>query len=738
MIARRLILFFILLSLIPGMAQPAAAHGYIVRAIPEDRAVLERAPSRVQYWFSEALEPEFSALNVRDQSGEIIAAGGVSPDDSSLMLAQLPPDLPDGAYVVELRPAFASDGHVLAESRVFFVGEEVGGIAGIGPSDQAMPLEVAWRSVSVAAVMLLFGLCTLYAGVMVPAWGNQKYRAGLLPPRVMRRMNIIMGGALFIAIGANLIGLIQQTMTFFNIGFVQALEPNFWSLVRVGSRFGDIWNVRMLFLGVVGLMFLASLYLRDEQPELVRAFWTANAWMLALIIGSYSVLSHAAGSLMWPWVAITVDWLHALGAGLWVGGLVALVLVLPTALEPYEGEQRRLALLAALRRFSRIAAAVVFIVVASGVYSALNWVYTPSDVTNTNFGLSLIVKVALAAGLVGVGALHHIALRPDRYARFRQITGRIHGFTSTLRLEAALALAVLFAASLLSATPVPVPDFIADDSGAPTGVHMVDDLTVVMSILPGGPGVNTYDVTITRGGQRVPDLNVEMSKVHPARDQRSSWQIVDAADRGLYVTAGDEINREGRWWTVMNITEPDGRAHRLVFEWDISEETGVLQSVDPGFANIGALVLLIGAVVWVGMPSMRRIIQHLELSPANVTVGVAAALATLVFLAGGYFAIQESRQRYDENLNPPPEVVNAVLPTQASIQRGQRIYEEHCIGWQTAPRDFNALRDRMTRVRDEELFRITQEGWRDMPPCGGDLSFFQRWDVVNFARTLGR
>src|SRR5690606_8771160 len=107
--------FFIFLLSIVG---PVLAHGYIVRAIPADRAVLERAPTRVQYWFSEDLEPRFSEINVRDQNGTIIATGGVAEDDSSLMAVRLPPGLPDGAYVVDLRPAFATDGHTLAESRV--------------------------------------------------------------------------------------------------------------------------------------------------------------------------------------------------------------------------------------------------------------------------------------------------------------------------------------------------------------------------------------------------------------------------------------------------------------------------------------------------------------------------------------------------------------------------------------------------------------------------------------------
>jgi len=139
---------FILLFALPFAVwlAPAAAHGYVVRAIPADRSTLERPPTRLQYWFSEDLEPRFSEINLRDQSGAIIASGSVDSQNRALLALRAPPGLADGAYIVELRPAFASDGHVIAESRVFFVGEEVGGVAGQAADDRAIPLEALWRA----------------------------------------------------------------------------------------------------------------------------------------------------------------------------------------------------------------------------------------------------------------------------------------------------------------------------------------------------------------------------------------------------------------------------------------------------------------------------------------------------------------------------------------------------------------------------------------------------------------
>lgn len=728
-------IWVLLLWLLVVAPDSAQAHGYIVRAIPEDRAVLERSPTRLQYWFSEALEPEFSTINVRDQNGEVIVSGGVAEDNNTLMSVRMPNDLPEGAYIVELRPAFASDGHVIAESRVFFVGDEVGGVAGQAAEDSAVPLEVAWKAVTMTATMVLFGAFLLYTLVLVPAWGNTEHRAGLLPPRVMSRLNWIVGGALVIVFAGNAFALIQQTMVFFNIGFTQALDPNFWSLVRIGSRFGDIWNVRMLFLIVVAVMFALSMYLRHSQPETVRPFWIANAWMMALVVGTFSVLSHAAGSLILPWLGVAVDWLHALAVGFWAGGVVVLVLVLPAALKPYYGETRRVALLAVMRRFSRWAVVCLTLVITSGMYSASNWIFTPDDVA-TNFGLSLGVKLALVALLVAIGAVHHIALRPERYARFAALRRHVDDFIPTLRIEAGVVIAVLFAVGWLSATPVPVPEFAEQDVETPGAIQTAFGIEVVMTISPGGPGVNTYDVLVNRGNQRINDLDIDLTMVNPAQDWRSVPHTLETVDDGLYVTAADDIDRLGRWWTLMDITE-NGETRRLAFEWDIAQEASVIQSRPLGVSNLIALGLLLGALGWALFPSAQAAYHKLDLSLVTLVISIGITVIAVVFIIMGYNMVQGTREQFEDRLQPPPEVVNAVLPTQASLERGEQLYIDHCIQWQSFPTDFTALRDRLERVRDNELYAALTEGWRDLPACGTDLSQFERWDVVNYLRTLG-
>ncbi len=208
-----------------------------------------------------------------------------------------------------------------------------------------------------SSTLLLLGAFAVYAMVLVPAWGSSKYPAGLLPPRVMSRLNWIVAIALVVAFAGNILALLQQTMVFFGADVGRVLGDRLYNVVRIGTRFGDTWNARMMLLMLVTLLFAASVYLRGSQPETVRAFWVANVWVTVLVLGTFSVGSHAAGSLLLPWIAIASDWLHGAAVGFWAGGVAALALVVPVALKPYEGEARRQAMLAALRRFTRIAAA---------------------------------------------------------------------------------------------------------------------------------------------------------------------------------------------------------------------------------------------------------------------------------------------------------------------------------------------------------------------------------------------
>lgn len=99
-----------------GWPAPASSHAYLVRSTPAARAVVTRAPERVQLWFNERLEPAYSRVSVWNHQGQRVDSGDVevAPAEPTRLSVGVPP-LPAGAYTVKYR-VLSVDGHVVESS----------------------------------------------------------------------------------------------------------------------------------------------------------------------------------------------------------------------------------------------------------------------------------------------------------------------------------------------------------------------------------------------------------------------------------------------------------------------------------------------------------------------------------------------------------------------------------------------------------------------------------------------
>lgn len=716
---------------------PVSAHGYLVRAIPADRSVLERAPTRLQYWFSESLEPRFSKINVRNVQGQIVASGGVDPANPTALTVQIPPGtLPDGAYVVELGTAFASDSHSVVESRVFFVGETATDVAGVAANPYPQPFEIVWKTLLILSTFLLFGVYATYTLALVPVWGSAQHPLGQLPPRLIQRLHWLVVIGIVIAFVANILALIQQTMAFFNVDFMTAITTDMWGIVRSSSRAGDVWTLRMVLLVMLATLHGSTWYYRKEWPHLLYPTWLGNVWLMALIIGLQAVTSHAAGALVQPWIAIAMHWTHALASAFWVGGIAVLVLILLTALQPYEGEERQQALVVLMRVFSRLVIGVVALVIASGVYNALNWFYGPQDVAST-YGATLLLKVLMVALLLAFGAMHYLALNPDRRAKVTGFAQRVLPHRSlsisSLRLESLVGALVLTAAAFLSATPIPQPDLIETETPTLTDTQTVEDVSVTLSVAPGVPGINTFDIVVEREGRPITDARVEMQLVQPARDMRTRWNTAEQVEQGLYIWSSDAIQAVGEWRFVLDVTETNGVRTRAAFQWPVTEDPSLIRPLSPLQVIVLGIVLVV--VGWVLQPSAKAAAARLDWHPQVVFVAASFIVLTVVVMIFGAQFVADQQRRTEELLNPLPQIINPTLPDASSLQRGEALYQQYCRAWETSS-DFTALQRELDFLRDDALYAIPARGWRSLLACTGALDELQTWDVVNYLRSL--
>ena len=111
---------FVLLSLL-AYGSLAFAHAQLRSADPAAGAATA-SPKQIRITFSEAVIPKFSGVELRDQSGKLIATGPseADPSDKTILVVPLKEQLAPGTYKVEWH-AVAEDTHRVKGSYSFSV-----------------------------------------------------------------------------------------------------------------------------------------------------------------------------------------------------------------------------------------------------------------------------------------------------------------------------------------------------------------------------------------------------------------------------------------------------------------------------------------------------------------------------------------------------------------------------------------------------------------------------------------
>lgn len=99
----------------------AWAHASLVKSAPAQRAVLYRAPAKIQLWFNERLEARYSSFSLLDAAGKTVEIGEVevAGDDPKSIQAAIR-SLPPGRYIVKYR-VLSTDGHVVENQFSFTI-----------------------------------------------------------------------------------------------------------------------------------------------------------------------------------------------------------------------------------------------------------------------------------------------------------------------------------------------------------------------------------------------------------------------------------------------------------------------------------------------------------------------------------------------------------------------------------------------------------------------------------------
>ncbi|MDR5736616.1 MULTISPECIES: CopD family protein [unclassified Caballeronia] len=157
-----------------------------------------------------------------------------------------------------------------------------------------------------------------------------------------------------------------------------------------------------------------------------------------------AAIGHAADAGAFS-LAEGVQTLHLLATGVWGGVVIAGAVVLPAA----DTSAARASLMRLVVRLSHAATIAVALVIATGVFNAWRGTGGSADVlTGSGWGRALLVKSALIAGALALGALNRWSALP-RLQRTASTTDA-HTVINVMRVEAVLMVLVFVAASVLS------------------------------------------------------------------------------------------------------------------------------------------------------------------------------------------------------------------------------------------------------------------------------------------------
>lgn len=216
-----------------------------------------------------------------------------------------------------------------------------------------------------------------------------------------------------------------------------AVDPSFLATAASDTEFGRVWIARIVLALVVMMLALRPRPPRDKLLLLLSG----------VLLASVALTGHSALPGGLPGVLHQLaDAAHLIAAGWWVGGLLALVLV-----------SRRLGPEAAevLHRFSGVGYGAVATILATGLFKSAILVASLKGADSTAYGWTLLVKVALFAGMGLLALTNRFWITPglNRDGSSALWLKRLRGSVTT---EFALGMGVMAVVGALGAMAPPI------------------------------------------------------------------------------------------------------------------------------------------------------------------------------------------------------------------------------------------------------------------------------------------
>jgi copper transport protein len=659
------------------------------------------------------------------------------------MIVQIPPGLSNGTYSLLWRTLSTADGHTAQGYLPFTIGTQADVRTAAPPSvadnSSALPewLLAAARWLALLGMAAVAAVWPVWLFVVRPAISP----AWQLGPKLTRRVRKYVAGAFAFALLANLVALVVQAADISSPGDLL----NGLMTTLSDTRYGTWWLVRVGVLLVFAAVLLGSAWWWPWRRRL--------ATILALVASAalplpFSMISHAGAEPAGQATAVAFDYVHLLGASLWAGGLLFLVVSLAPTVRDLTAAGRRVVLGRALPRFSLLALIAWGVMGFTGLYSAWLQVGNIPALTGTPYGQTLILKLILIVPLLALGAFNLVVV--TRKLRCAETEERAEGwsnhFVSALIAEAVIVTLLLGVVGMLIGTP-PARQVVEQQAGSLRIALEGSGQTGTLIITPGTVGPNQYRLEFGSGHEAhlrnpgVTDATLRLSL--PERQTGQTDVPLIAAQSGGYEARGSELAFPGDWQMQVTVRTP-GQP-----DWVVATTQPILSSAAPaqvpappplfGVAGIAALALVVLGIVGIafalfgGTPVFRK---------------EAAGLGTAAIVAGIVLLFQA---RLSAEAAAVDQTAGLASLDPAAVVRGDALFSQNCAvchgasargdgpGAASLTRPpANLTTGHALRHSDDDYAYWVENGIEgtDMPAFGDKLADGEIRDVVAYVRSL--
>jgi copper transport protein len=373
-----------LFVVLPAGLTPAGAHASLLRAEPQDGAMLATAPAEFRLIFNEPVAPLVFKLVGPD--GAAIELTGEAQNETIKL--RPPSPLQSGTSLLSWR-VVSADGHPVGGALLFSVGHRSETTTLAGETGDGVVRATIWLTRILIYLGLFFGI----GGAFFVTWA-----APSVPPSAKR--------AIFWSITA---GLIAVPLS---VG-LQGLDALAVPLTAIGQGASWLAGWRTTYadtaIAAVVALMLASIALSIEKAQRVLSLFAVIGVGMALASSGHASAA-SPEILMRPAVFV-----HAAAVALWAGSLIPLFALLR---KPDGGS-------AALMRFSRAAPLVIAFLFAAGVALAIVQIARPEALWTTGYGRIFLLKCGVLAALAVLAAANRFVFTPAVLLRNASATRRL-------------------------------------------------------------------------------------------------------------------------------------------------------------------------------------------------------------------------------------------------------------------------------------------------------------------------